>query len=154
MGSAPWERQFAGKQTIDGGHGCYWQKLLLQDVDITQPPYTTRYPALVGFMDPQPGQRRVNRAKNNVLVRCEQASSGNWEFKPEETWITDHDPGFVNAAQGDYRLRPEAEVFQRLPGFQPIPVEKIGVYQSPLRASWPIQKAAVPEGQRATPENK
>jgi hypothetical protein len=105
-------------------------------------------------MDPQPGQPRVNRAKNNVLVRCEQASSGNWEFKPEETWITDHDPGFVDAAQGDYRLRPEAEVFQRLPGFQPIPVEKIGVYQSPLRASWPIQEAAAPGEKPSTQEDQ
>jgi hypothetical protein len=153
LGSAPWN-DIRWKQTIDGGHGCYWQKLLLQDVDITRPPYTTRYPALVGFMDPQPGQPRINRAKNNVLVRCEQASSGNWEFKPEETWITDHDPGFVNAAQGDYRFRPEAEVFQHLPRFQPIPVEKIGVYPSPLRASWPIQKAASSGEEPRTQEDK
>ena len=62
LGSAPWGDQ-RWKETIDGGHGCYWHKLLRQDVDITQPPYTTRYPALVGFMDPQPGQKRVNRAR-------------------------------------------------------------------------------------------
>jgi hypothetical protein len=149
LGSAPWGDQ-RWKETIDGGHGCYWQKLLRQDVDITQPPYTTRYPALVGFMDPQPGQKRVNRAKNNVLVRCGQASSGNWEFKPEETWITDDDPGFVNASQGDYRLRPEAEVFKRLPGFQPIPFDRIGVHQNPLRATWPTNQSAVPGSKTTT----
>jgi len=153
LGSAPWGDQ-RWKETIDGGHGCYWQKLLRQDVDITQPPYTTRYPALVGFMNPQPGQERVNHAKNNVLVHCEQASSGNWKFNADEMWITDHDPGFVNAAQGDYRLPTEAEVFRRLPGFRSIPVEKIGPFQSPLRASWPVKEAAVPIGKRLTPDGK
>lgn len=130
LGSAPWGDQ-RWKETIDGGHGCYWQKLLRQDVDITQPPYTTRYPALQGFMDPQPGQPRVNRAKNNVLVRCGQTHSGNWQVAPEENWATDHDPGFVDEAAGNFLLKPDAEVFQRLPGFQPIPFDKIGL--DPLR---------------------
>lgn len=137
LGSAPWGDQ-RWKETIDGGQGCFWQKLLRQDVDITQPPYTTRYPALVGFLDPQPGQPRVNRAKNNVLIRCSQASSGNWQVAPEENWSTDHDPGFVGENPGNYLFTAGAEVFTRLPGFQPIPVDKIGVYPSPLRATWPI----------------
>ena len=132
LGSAPWDDQ-RWKETIEGGLGCFWQDRLLKEVDITKPPYTTRYPALVGFMDPQPGQPRVNRAKNNVLVRCAQVRSGNWEFNADEMWSTDRDPGFVNAAAGDYQLRPDAEVFQHLPNFQRIPVEKIGVYQDPLR---------------------
>ncbi|MHB8972148.1 MAG: right-handed parallel beta-helix repeat-containing protein [Pirellulaceae bacterium] len=134
LGSAPWNDN-RWKEALDGGQGCNWQQLLLKDVDITRPPYTTHYPALVGFMEPQPGQPRVNHAKNNVLIRCEQAQSGNWEFQANEMWITDQDPGFVNAAQGDYRLRPDAEVFQHLPDFQRIPVEEIGIYASPLRAS-------------------
>ena len=138
LGSAPWDDR-RWKETIEGGLGCFWQDRLLKEVDITKPPYTTRYPALVGFMDPQPGQPRVNRAKNNVLVRCEQVRSGNWEFNADEMWSTDRDPGFVNAAAGDYQLRPDAEVFQHLPNFQRIPVEKIGVYQDPLRAHWPVQ---------------
>jgi hypothetical protein len=33
-------------------------------------------------------------------------------------------------------------------GFQPIPVEQIGPYESPLRASWPIVEA---EGAREKP---
>ena len=140
LGSAPWgDRRW--KETIDGGHGSNWHMLLRQEVDITQPPYTTRYPALVGFMDPQPGQNRVNRAKNNVLVRCGLASSGNWQVAPEENWTTDHDPGFVDEAAGNFLLTPGAEVFQRLPGFQPIPFANIGVYQSLLRATWPIHQS-------------
>ena len=125
LGSAPWNDN-RWKETVDGGHGCFWQKLLLEDVDITKPPYTTRYPDLVGFMNPQPGQTRVNRSKNNLLVRCGQTSSGNWAVDPSEVWITDEDPGFVDLANGNFQLRPDAEVFKRLPGFQPIPFDKIG----------------------------
>jgi parallel beta helix pectate lyase-like protein len=125
LGSAPWNDN-RWKKTVDGGHGCFWQKLLLEDVDITKPPYTTRYPDLIGFMNPQPGQPRANRSKNNLLVRCGQASSGNWTIDPKEIWVTDEDPGFVDAANGNFQLRPDAEVFKRLPGFQAIPFDKIG----------------------------
>ena len=96
LGSAPWNDE-RWKQAVEGGAGCDWQERLLEEVDITKPPYTTRYPGLVGFMDPQPGQVRVNRARNNVLVRCGQTSSGNWKYAPEEIWATDADPGFVDA---------------------------------------------------------
>ncbi len=125
LGSAPWnDRRW--RQTVEGGHDCHWQRRLLEEVDITQPPYTTRYPGLVGFMDPQPGHVRVNRSKNNVLVRCDQTSSGNWQYADEQMWITDSDPGFVDAAGGNYQLRADAEVFQRLPDFRPIPLDKMG----------------------------
>ena len=125
LGSAPWNDK-RWKAAVDGGGGCFWQKLLLEDVDITKPPYTTRYPGLIGFMDPQPGQPRVNHSKNNLLVRCDQISSGNWAIDPKEIWVTDEDPGFVDAANGNYQLRPDAEVFKHLPGFKAIPFDKIG----------------------------
>jgi hypothetical protein len=125
LGSAPWPDD-RWKRTIDGGEDCFWHERLLEEVDITKPPYTTHYPELVGFMQPQPGQPRVNRAKNNVLVRCGEAKSGNWTFEPADVWLTDADPGFVDAASDNYELRPDAEVFKRLPGFQPIPFDKIG----------------------------
>jgi hypothetical protein len=125
LGSAPWDDR-RWKAAVDGGEGCEWQTLLLKEVDITRPPYTTRYPSLVGFMSPQPGQPRVNRAKNNVLVRCGQISSGNWKYSPAEIWTTDGDPGFVDAAGGNFLLRPDAEAFKRLPEFKPIPFDEIG----------------------------
>ncbi len=125
LGSAPWNDK-RWKAAVDGGGGCQWQRRLLEEVDITRPPYTTHYPALVGFMDPHPGQVRVNRARNNVLVRCDQTSSGNWQVSDQENWITDKDPGFMNAQTGDYRLKPNSEVFKRLPGFKPIPFDRMG----------------------------
>jgi parallel beta-helix repeat protein len=46
------------------------------------------------------------------------------------------DPLFVAPARDDYRLRADSPAFKL--GFQPIPLEKIGPYKDPLRASWPI----------------
>ncbi|MBN2452202.1 MAG: hypothetical protein JXR77_17585, partial [Lentisphaeria bacterium] len=56
------------------------------------------------------------------------------------------DPLFVDPAHGDYRLRPESPAFAL--GFEPIPVDRIGPYAGPLRASWPIVEA---EGVRERP---
>ena len=77
-------------------------------------------------MNPQPGQPRINHAKNNVLVRCDQVSSGNWNYAADEIWTTNEDPGFLDAAQENFLLRPDAPVFQRLPAFKPIPFGQIG----------------------------
>ncbi|MEW6356677.1 MAG: right-handed parallel beta-helix repeat-containing protein [Planctomycetota bacterium] len=56
------------------------------------------------------------------------------------------DPMFVNPEKDDYRLRPESPAFKL--GFKPIPIENIGPYKDPLRASWPIVEA---EGAREKP---
>jgi hypothetical protein len=111
---------------LKGGDESYWPRKLLKDVDITSDVYTKHYPELVGFMDPKPGQPRDNYARNNVLVRCGNISSGNWKPDPKTTWSTNDDPGFVDAAHEDFRLRSDAEVFKHLPEFKPIPFEQIG----------------------------
>jgi hypothetical protein len=134
LGSAPWD-DARWKDAINGGQECHWQTKLLQDVDITKPPYTTRYPELVGLMNPQPGQPRNSHAKNNVLFHCEQVSSGNWKFSDSDLWVTDKDPGFINRAAGDFRLQPDAEVFKHLPAFKPIPFEQIGPQKPDVRPS-------------------
>ncbi len=46
------------------------------------------------------------------------------------------DPLFVDPARGDYRLRPESPAFAL--GFQPLPLDAMGCYADPLRASWPV----------------
>ena len=130
LGSAPWHDQL-WKETIDGGHDCDFQTKLLKEVDITNPPYTTRYPELVGFMNPQPGQPRISFARNNVFVQSGEDPTGNWQS--EENWSTQNDPGFVDAAVGNFTLREDSEVFKRLPHFKPIPVEEIGCARQQTR---------------------
>ncbi|MCY3018615.1 MAG: right-handed parallel beta-helix repeat-containing protein [Planctomycetota bacterium] len=56
------------------------------------------------------------------------------------------DPLFVAPEKDDYRLKPDSPAFKL--GFKAIDVDKIGPYQDPLRASWPIVEA---EGVREHP---
>lgn len=130
FGSAPWnDRRW--KDYIDAP---LWQTRLLKEVDITRPPYTTHYPELIGFMTPQPGQKRVSRAVRNVFVNCREIRNGNWQLDPALNLVTDQDPGFVNFAKCDFQLRPDSAVFRKLPGFEPIPFEKMGLIADSLRA--------------------
>jgi len=126
LGSAPWD-EARWRDALNGGQDCVFLEKLLKEVDITKPPYTSRYPELVGFLNPPPKARRVNHACLNVMVRCGEVSGGNWHIEPNANWSTDDDPGFVDASNGDYRLRPDASVFKRLTRFQPISFEKLGL---------------------------
>jgi hypothetical protein len=56
--------------------------------------------------------------------------------------LVGEDPRFVNAAKEDFRLRPDSPAWKL--GFQPIPVERIGLYKDPLRASWPVKTTVRP----------
>ena len=128
LGSAPWPY----KRYMDFLKEPDRQRQLLEELDITKPPYTARYPELLGFMTMPEDRPRVSQARRNVLAMCASVSSGNWQVKPEENWLTEQDPGFVNAAGGNFRLRKDAPVFKQLPGFQAPPFERMGLYKDEL----------------------
>ena len=62
-----------------------------------------------------------------------------------------NDPGFVNFAKHDFRLKPGAQVFKDLPGFQPIPFEKIGLFTDEYRRRLP---AGVEAGRTQNSSNR
>jgi hypothetical protein len=126
LGSAPWD-DARWRDALKGGQDCFFVEKLQREVDITRPPYTTRYPELVGYLDPPAGVPRVNHARLNLLVRCGEISGGNWRLASEANWSTKDDPGFVDGAKGDYRLRPDATVVRHLPGFKPVPFDQMGL---------------------------
>ena len=45
----------------------------------------------------------------------------------DDNWITDEDPGFIDAENGNFLLKEAAKVFEKIPEFQSIPFDKIGV---------------------------
>ena len=49
------------------------------------------------------------------------------------------DPLFVDAANHDYRLRPDSPALKL--GFKPIPTDRIGPYRDEFRTEWPIHEA-------------
>lgn len=75
-------------------------------------------------------------------------------FEPFETWTRKGhdahsvfaDPLFVDPEHDDFRLRPESPALQL--GFEPLPLDEMGPYESDERATWPIVEAS---GVRETP---
>ena len=52
--------------------------------------------------------------------------------------LVDADPHFVDRQNEDFRLKEDSPAFAL--GFKRIPIEKIGLYEDDLRASWPADE--------------
>ena len=105
-----------------------------QRLDVPQPPYSTRYPKMALLFEKDPAFPRRNFVENNVSIR-----SGGFGDTGEGkiNLVTDEDPGFVDAAAMNFALKPESVVFTRLPGFQKIEFERIGLRTDEFRATVP-----------------
>ncbi len=132
LGHAPWNN----KRWREWLQGDLWKKRLLQDVDITKPPYSERYPELKGFMKPS-DEPRLNRAYRNVMVRCTALVSGNWALLDNKVYRSN--PDFVDTEARNFALKPDSRVFREVPGFKPIPFDKIGLQRDGLRPKLPSE---------------
>jgi hypothetical protein len=101
----------------------------------TTPLYLERYPAIATMFD-RNGQNMFWR---NVFWQCGTIARrpANLEMFENAILADEEDPKFVDLAAGDFTLRADSPVFQRI-AFRPIPVAEIGLYAHPLRASWPV----------------
>lgn len=98
------------------------------------------------FVSALPGQVKI---RDNVSVMCrtpwtwrvvkdgKEAPAPPAGYASGKNAAYDADPGFVDAARLDFRLKPGAQLLKDLPGFQPIPVEKIGLYTDAYRKALP-----------------
>lgn len=120
MGAAPWHDGM-WKEWL---HGDLWRTRLLEEVDITKPPFTERYPDLKGFMDYE-GGLRLNHSARNVAVACKNLVNGNWTVS--ESFTTNEDVGFVDYPNQDFTLKEDAMLFTQIPGFERIPFGEIGL---------------------------
>ena len=108
--------------------------------------WASRYPKLVPILNQNPMAPLGNLIARNICVR------GRWgDFetaaKPMVTFqnnLLDQDPRFVDADHQNFQLKDDSPAYKL--GFQRIPLEKIGPYQGPQRASWPVRPAARPAG--------
>jgi hypothetical protein len=112
----------------------------LSDLHYKQPPWSVRYPELLNILEDEPLAPKGNVMARNI------SWGGKWgwtEPKAEpgvkfEDNLVDVDPRFAGQVPADFRL---AEDSPALPlGFRPIPFDKIGVYPSEDRASWPVEQ--------------
>jgi Right handed beta helix region len=102
--------------------------------------YLSRYPAIARMLD-EPG---INNIWRNVFYRCGRMITRKADLFDllENGVFTDTDPGFVNAAAGDFTLTPDAALFDTI-GFKPIPFDEIGPYDDVYRATWPVHSTPV-----------
>jgi len=98
--------------------GALGQERLRQRVDITKAPYAEQYPLLLAIYQ---GKRAVTTPfERNYVVKGDYSA-------------------FVDAKGGDFRLRPSAKVFTDIPGFKPLPFEKIGLRVDETRRHLPLK---------------
>ncbi len=125
------------------GHSDEWiaeakEKGTLKGIAYNKPPYSERYPELVNIIENEPAAPVGNLVARNIFVGegwkdVEGKADPYIEYKDN---LSDTDPLFVNKEKHDYRLKPSSPALAL--GFEAIPLEKMGLFESPLRASWPV----------------
>ena len=106
------------------------------------PPWSTRYPKLVTVMENEPLLPIGNVVAKNASVDCAKwlnnSGGGGKYIRFQDNLVLDgENPGFVDPAAGDFTLKPTSVVFKKIPGFKPIPFEKIGLYKDEYRTELP-----------------
>jgi hypothetical protein len=121
------------------------RKRLTKEIDFRSPPYSTKYPALLPYLDAiTPGKEwQSMRARGNVLEGnliiggpdnpIKLLGGEHAQMDGRNNWVTKEDPGFVDMANKNFALKPDAKAFQMIPGFEPIPFNKMGIYKDPYR---------------------
>ena len=110
----------------------------LQAVNYLQPPYITRYPFIADYLDYEVAWRsRRNITENNVFVGMDEKQlflvQNGGDVGLGTNYVTDEDPGFVDAKNLDFQLKEDSIVYKQIPAFKKIPFESIGLYQDEYR---------------------
>lgn len=124
---------------LDAAPGDSWNLLAKAErLDHKTPPRSTHYPKLASIMDNEPFLPLGNIIRRNVAYRCKRWLNAHGMDKYldrvefSDNLQTSDDPGFVDAAKRDFRLREDSAVL-KLPGWTQIPIERIGLYKDEYR---------------------
>ena len=134
---------WAAGQTVNMfGEGGLFRKRLTENVHFDKPPYSTRYPELLSYLDPiVPGKEwqgmrsRGNELSGNVIIGgpAEPVSLKGGEYatmSSTNNYVSKDDPGFVNMKGGDFTLKESSIVYKQIIGFQPVPFREMGLRKS------------------------
>ncbi len=139
---------FKGKAPTIFGKGKLFEQRLFKDLNILKPPYSERYPELHNYMDVieegvewEGMHARRNVLSNNVIIggkenpiRLRKRKESDGEiFKNINNFQTQEDPGFVDFANKNFMLKENSEVYEKIPDFEPIPFNKMGLYVDEYR---------------------
>ncbi len=111
----------------------------LNAMPYTEPPWSERYPELLRILEDEPAAPKGNVVTRNVIVgpyRWEDVQGAAKPYQTIEGNLIDEDPLFVDADNLNFRLRADSPAWEL--GFEPIPIERIGLYEHPARPTWPV----------------
>lgn len=114
-----------------------WQALFAANNNFVGTPYLEKYPELANFFTENRYYPDTNTFKGNVVYNPTIPRSvttnvyGAYDkfglVQYDGNWVTNEDPGFTDLAGGDLSLRPDAKVFEKIPGFPNVPFHDIGI---------------------------
>jgi hypothetical protein len=105
----------------------------LKAVRYNESPWREHYPGLASYLEDRPKMPRGDLLEGNLIVKCGEVIFKNRFpelFVVTTNRVTTNDPGFVDLAHGDFRLKPSADV--GLKGFAPVPFDKMGLVPNKL----------------------
>ncbi len=117
---------------------------LLDRVDITEKPYSSKYPGLVDWLDPIAGtddefvgmRPRRNVMKNNIVIKSKEEIMLRGPYAQCETInndISENGDENITLSEASPVLQINPKLYRKVQGFEPIPVEKIGLYSDQYR---------------------
>ena len=136
--AAPQAKEMFGKNGL-------LRKRLEQEIDFRSLPYSTRYPTLLPYLDEivegkewQGMRARGNMLEGNLIVGGPEnpiklLGGQHAQMEGKNNWVTKEDPGFVDMKNKNFNLKPDAKVYKMIPGFEPIPFDKMGTYKDQYR---------------------
>jgi len=115
--------------------GSWNLKAKCEAVGYRSPPWRERYPRLTRVLDEQPLLPLGNVMRNNIFIACEEPWALSQDVKEEwlvrannVSWPAGDFPWLgASAEEGKLDLAKLPEIWQKVPGFEPIPWEKIGL---------------------------
>lgn len=136
----------------------HWYGLGDDMIDVFTSETYAKYPNMTNILEDEPYDPKYNVFKNNISFNVEDE----FEIRPEvggstytmtemlednqfvDGVIAMKDPGFVDPKANNYSLKPDSEVFTKLPEFVNIKPEKAGLITSRLRSI--LEKDAIAMG--------
>lgn len=129
-------KSWAAKYFVENGEWHIFETL--EAAHPTQPPYSTRYPTLISLRNDDPSLAKNNRIVRNISV------GGKWlelqdgltdKIVHFENNYVGNDPGFVDRANADFRLKKDSPMWRL--GFKPLPFPKMGLQKDAYRKTLP-----------------
>ncbi|MFD5226210.1 Ig-like domain-containing protein [Microbacterium sp. NPDC058342] len=138
---APYDNyeQWMGDQegnVVDRDYMPEWKRVFEENDDFVGTPYLEKYPELAHFFEDDHHYPDHSTFAKNVVwnpnrtpiagINDQGAKDGKNLLNYGTNLVAADDPGFVDAANGDYTLKADSEVFSKIPGFEAIAFDEIG----------------------------